>query len=384
MTLFTDDTIIGSDEFASLDDVISLDSDFDEEMQQLFAEDPTDPNPNDPLVDPNKDPAPDPVQDPIPDPDAVPDPTIDPELDPADPEPDPDATDAFQTTLTAQYEILKSNNILLPKEDFEFDGTTEKYQEVLNQTRDSLREQVKQSIMEELPENLRPLFDYTYEGGTDTDKYQQVYGVNYEEVDISSPETQEEVLTHYYAKTTKMDKNGIERLVGKSQDLGTLEEDATDALENLKALNAQEKEQLVEEAKVAKKEKQDHYLNQRKEMAEKVKDLNYLSDARKSKVIAFHNNIVTRNSQPNTEFNRTLLAIGANAAHKAQLADILFDYSSETGFNLERFKKLNSTTQTNSLKDQLEKALSPVIQTSGAASTPPTSNFNWEEFLKQP
>lgn len=133
-----------------------------------------------------------------------------------------------------------------------------------------------------------------------------------------------------------------------------MEAEAYDALEELKELKKEETEAAMREAQLNQQEKERKAKELRDNISETIKDSEYISKERKSKIQAFMFNPIKKGTEVLTDYERNLRNIAKNPKHLVQLADIIFDYDNEKGINLERFKKIGESSANKSLKEKLE------------------------------
>lgn len=286
--------------------------------------------------------------------------------------------DSKPTSIYDQfYSVLTSEGILSTPEDFEFDGTPEKLQEVLDYTKQELSMSIAKGLWEKLPEDFRSILDYGLAGGTDLNELlKSRQELSLDQVDLDNTSHQREVMRKYFKETTKYDEDRIERMIDKLDTVGTLQEDAAEALDDLRDIITQREQELVKQQELARKQQMEQAQQVRQRMFEVVDETPYIPDSRKGKVKAFLFNPVTRNQVQDTDFNRALNSIYTNPEHLVQLADLLYDYDPKKGLNLERFKKAQKSTAAKKLKEKLESIEDVKSKVSGEGSKVTRSSFD--------
>lgn len=289
----------------------------------------------------------------------------------------------FQKQLLNNYELLRDNGILIPKEGYEFDGTPEGFKQVLDMSKDAYADIAKEQIMKKLDDKMRRLFEYALNGGESLEEFNNT-SIDYDSIDLSPVNTQKQVLAHHYQKTTKFTDAQIQRHIDRAVSDGSLFDEAADAIISLKALQSSENEAISKRNAKRLEERREEEKQFRNSVATEIQGLEYIAAERQKKVKNFYSNPVTKPDGQLTEFNRVIRNIQTNPKHLAQLADILYDYDKKEGLNLDRLSKLKITKQTSDFKTQLQKALNTKVNVSSAGNTPPSKEqFDFEAFLKQ-
>lgn len=156
--------------------------------------------------------------------------------------------------LTPYAKFLLEEGVLPNLNLDEFDGTADSLKgEMLKEVQGGI-EYYKSS----LPDEVKRLID-NYEAGVPFDKLininsERVKYSNITEEDLSSEETQKNIVLDYYKKTTRLSDERIAKQIERLSDLSELEEESKSALKELVALQDEEELQLKEQAKVAQQE----------------------------------------------------------------------------------------------------------------------------------
>lgn len=280
--------------------------------------------------------------------------------------------------ITKFYTFLKDNEYFMPNEDFKFDGTADAFEEAFLQTRKNLKKEVAKELSDNISPALKPVIEYALKGGSSLDEFINQYNsFDYDNLDLSSEQTQKAVIRQYYKESSNYSDATIERLINR---LGEdLEVTAYETVQELK--EAQEKR--LEDFKKQQELQENDYLNKvneiRSSISKSIEESDFFESARKPKIRAFLFNETRKGKEVDTEYNRVLRQISSNPEHIAQLADILMDYTPK-GFDLERLKSKTKTEINKSIKEQL--ATKNPIKNTGRPSNKSNKDFNWEEFLK--
>lgn len=296
-------------------------------------------------------------------------------------EPVEDTKTSDSADYTPYYEVLKETGALTLPEDFEFDGTEESFSKALETSKNQVREETLLNIWQALPEDFRPLLQYGLNGGQSLEEYMSVFSSDVSKLSVATPEDQKKIIYQYLKTTSKHPEERIQRIISRYEDEDLLEETAKDFLVDLKEIEEERKADLVEKAKVE--------AQQRKAEAEKIIEginssiASIDTDAsRKNKLRAFFFNEVELDNRKATEFDLVINSIKSNPSHMVQLADILLEYTSKDGFNMERFTKKGETKATKTFEKLLEQKLDPKTK-STRDTIKAAEDFNWDEFNKK-
>lgn len=254
------------------------------------------------------------------------------------------------------FDFLKSNNLIIVGDDFEFDGTPEKLQEAHDKTIEVYKESAYTAIMSALPENLQDLLQYALSGGDDYDQF-----LNKDKsFDTESQEGQEAVIRFFYKNTANWDDRKIDRYIAKLDEDELLEE-ALDLNAQIEVAQSEARKAAVQAEEDNKKKAIESHKAFQANIAQTIDKAGYIEQSRKSNIKNFMFNPVRRSDGQLTEYQRTLQSIQSNPDHLAQLADLLFDYDKDKGISYTRFEKSAKTTLTKDLKRQLESSTSSKV-----------------------
>lgn len=279
------------------------------------------------------------------------------------------------------FNFLKENDVLVTDEDFEFTGSAEDIQTALHQTRNNLETKVKQQFWEALPENLKPLLEYTLAGGKDIDQFLSYSRpLDFDNIDLEDPISQKLIVKEQWKLTSNFSDEKIEKLINRLEESNSLREAAQEALLEIEEDRKNKQARLLQEAKTAEVEQARALEEQRKNIEQELASIQ--EPKRQDRVKNFVLSPVRTEQGYTSEFNLALSSILSNPKHLVQLADILADYNSNNGFNFERLKKQFKSEAAKSFRELLDSKLT--VPKSGSP-TPSKSNedFDWDKWMQQ-
>lgn len=329
-----------------------------------------DPQVSDPVVDdPSNIPATDdPVDEPNPDPTPV-------DAGDDDPEPDPEVDEAAK----AYYEYLVENDVIHVPDDFVFDGTVDGIQKALDATKEYQRNSVKEELWNGLADDFKPLLEYGLMGGSSLEEYLATYGPSdIENVDISDPISQKAVINYYY-KTVNPNYSDerIDKMVARLEEMGSLEEEAQDAVDYLAEMRDEQKRTFLEKEKQRQAEEAAAAAQYAETIQSAVDTSNY-DDMLKGRIKSMLFN-------PNTqqqEFERKLNAVWNNPSHFIQLVALLADYNEQSGFTYDRIKKQLKSESNRNFQTLVVDKLNNKKQIS-SSGLPLHDDFDFSKFTGQ-
>lgn len=298
----------------------------------------------------------------------------------------PDSTSAADSDepiegLKDYFDILKTQGVIRTPDDFEFDGTTAKFEEAITHTKEDLYNEIAEELFEKLPDDFKPLLDYALKGGTSLQTFLSAHApLEVSEKDLSTEEGQRKILFSYYKETSNYSDDKIKRIVARLDDPDELEEEAKATLEELAEIKEEKRTKLAEAAAT-------EAANRQKQAEQKVNDIKktidtaeWLDDARRNKVKSFFLNQLKVEGKVTTGFAHTINQILSSPEHAAQLADIILEYDPKKGISLERFEKRINTKKTQSMKTLLQQTID--ARTGGTGKvTKPKQDFDWEQHF---
>ena len=304
---------------------------------ELFENDPIEEKPDDQEEgdegepEGNPAPEPDPAAAPEPDPESAPQP--DPEPTEEDPETKP------EQNLEGYYNFLDETGFMDPGEEFKFEGTIESFKEGITKTRENMLKGAAETLSSRLDPELKDYVKHKVSGGIGS--LREYYsagdsGIDLDNVDLSTKQHQRAIVAQNFKITTAFNDKKITKLVDQMDASGDLEVEANEALETLKKYS--------DDQKAAYLAAQDKALKEyRTTISSAIDELEYIPASRKTKIKNFAINTVGREDGELTDFQRRLASIAKNPAHQAQLADLVFDYAEDKGFDFSRFEKKGKT-----------------------------------------
>lgn len=216
-------------------------------------------------------------------------------------------------------------------------------------------------------------------GGSSLEEYLRAYGPSeIASTDVTDPISQKMVLSHYYKTVNpNYDDARIERMIKRLEEMGSLEEEAQDAVEYLQELKEQQKaEFLVQEQQrqAAEQEQLQQYVDTLK-TAIKDSDLDTMAKGRVEAML-FNPNAATQ------EYERKINSIYQNPTHFVQLVNLLADYDDKKGFTFDRLKKKLKTESNVKFRDVINDKLNNKKQ-GGSSSRPLHEDFDFSKFIGQ-
>jgi hypothetical protein len=251
-------------------------------------------------------------------------------------------TDIFKV----YFEDLKEKNFLDLPEDFEFKGTEESLQEALELTKTKLAEKTRQEIETGFQEfvfnNLKQI--------------QNTYNtVDFEQIDLSSEDTQKEVVRYYLQKTTKFKPEQIEKKINQFEQFAELEDEAKTALEELKVFDKEEKAQMAKAAAEYEKVQTKAREDADKLFRKTLKETDEVSGIKinKDKVFSsLYNPVKLEDGSVTTNFNYKLNQVLSDPKKTIFLAHLL-----ENDFELGKIEDTKVNTKAaKTLKEKLRQA----------------------------
>jgi hypothetical protein len=276
------------------------------------------------------------------------------------------------------YNFLSSSGYLQVDEDFEFTGDEESMEKALDQTVKKLQDQAATQLWQSFPQDFQEVAQFVANGGRSVKEFLSLsqQQLDFDNIELDSADTQKQLLHNYYSETTKLAPEKINNLIKRAELAGTLESDAAEAYDELKALIDERKATIAEQDRKYQENLEKQQEEQRRAINESVDTSEFIGDKRKGKVKAFLMNPIKKGEQVDTDFNRALFAISSNPEHLVQLADILMDYAPDKGFAMDRFEARASSKATRSLKKRLEEATQAKGKVSGKGSKSVTKIFD--------
>ena len=297
-------------------------------------------------------------------------------------EPDPDNQPA--SIMEAYYEQLGEMDFWELPDDFEFDGSEEKFREAYELTSQRRREQAVTEVIGSLPEEFQMAVQYGLQGGQSlTDFVGQVSNeIDYETVDTSDPVTQKRLLREYFKASTKYDDNKIESFIDKLEKLDSLEEEAEDAADYLKNFHERRREEMLEQQRLQQQKAQEEADKIRRTEMQAVDSADYLTNKQKKAIKAQMFNVTKKNNFEATGTVHKLGSVFNNPEHKVQLAMLLDLYDEQKGFDFSPLTQKGKNQATNSIQRALEEKIGALTNKTNNSFNTKQKRINMEEVIK--
>jgi hypothetical protein len=294
------------------------------------------------------------------------------------PEADIDTEESSQTSVDPLFDYLKSNALIEVDDDFEYDGTEEGLQKALETTKIKRESRTTDELLGKLPPDFQALLEYGLNGGNSLQEYLDAYGsTDVSTLDLEDENNQETVLRQNWKQTSTFSDTKIDSMIEKLKKTGDLKEAAEEAAAELVELKESRKAKLIADQKERIKEEQETIQNRAKEFNQKFEEYKTTPE-RKIKI----ESIFKQDTSGEVKFNKIIRDVKSNYEHLLQLADLLVDYDSTKGFNLDRFTKKVESEKVKGLRDILEsKIKDSKTQVKGSAVKPTNDDFDFEKFL---
>jgi hypothetical protein len=289
--------------------------------------------------------------------------------------------------ISMVFDVMSKSGILNLPDDFKFDGSVEKLAEALELTEQNMQIKVAQNLWERLPENFRTLLEYGLSGGTDINSFKEVVNnqVDLSKVNLEKEEDQRAIVEAYLKKTTKLTQDKINKRVRVLYESDLLEDEASENLKELQAIQEEEKKNLVQQELERKKLEQEEIERAYTVFSDVTSKLD-VNEERKKQIMK----AVWETSNKYDGKNKISYVehideqIRNNPEHFAQLVNIYLDYDPKVGFkNVGKGNKSAATAAAKNLRDTLQDLLNgnKVVQ---AVSNPTkgSSGFDFEQFIK--
>jgi type II secretory pathway pseudopilin PulG len=205
---------------------------------------------------------------------------------------------------------------------------------------------------------------------------------DYSSYDTSEEEHQLRLINDYYKLTTNFDDNKIQKFIDAIQDSGDLETEAIDAQNYLLDYEKNRRQALEEQQRQQREAAEEAQRQQREALDEAIQKSSDVQGRRKNSIRAFLFNPIKRGSNVDTDFNRKFNAIASNPEHMVLLADLLYDYSPEKGFNFSRYESKGKNKAAKDIKKALDQKLNSTVVKGRKTPTPqPDKVTDWETIL---
>lgn len=295
--------------------------------------------------------------------------------------------------LSNLVDYLKTSNLIKLNDDFkvEEDSTLEEFFEnLMLANEENIIKEAKDSLFSSLPEDwkLAVKFGLTNKGASFNDfidQYNETISatkgeLDLAEIDLEEEEQQEILYKHYLKNTTKYSDDKIKKQIEFLKKNGELYGEAKEALTELVALEAQAKidfDRYQEEVRTQTEAFEKQFRNS---VTEAIKNSKEIEPERAKKIANFVNNKIKLESGVETNLLwKTVMEIGQKPEHLVQLADLVLDYDSKKGFNVERFIALGKTQKTKEVIKQIDDS-SKNKSPGGNPRQRSKAQFDWEKW----
>lgn len=308
------------------------------------------------------------------------------------PEPNSEAEESSEdnvesTQVDVVFDIMNKAGILELPEDFKFDGSVEKLVEALEITEQNRQLQMAQNLWEKLPEDFRAVLEYGLAGGTDLSVVQGVVNnqINLDKLNIEDEKDQKTIVKTYLEKTTKLTPEKINKRIKMLYDSDLLEDEANESLNELKAIQVEERKKLVQD-ELDRKALEQEELNKAYTVFTDIASKLDVPDKRKQDIVkaVWESSKSYDGKTPMSYVEHIDNQIRNNPEHFAQLVNIYLDYDPKVGFKeVGKSTRKATTAAAKNLRDTLQDILNGnnVVK---AVSNPKkdSSGFDFEQFIK--
>lgn len=287
--------------------------------------------------------------------------------------------------LDSYFNFLQDQGLLLLGENFEFDGTEEGFQKAVETTRSNMANQGAMMIWNQLPDDYKLVLEHGLSGGTDINAVKEIISgqTDLTQLDIEDEYNQEVILKDYFKRTTKYSDDRINRSISRLKASGDLEEEAETALNELKDIYKEEREELVKEQVKSKQEKEQRLQESYNNFTSVVEDMGLPESKRKRLVSSVWSVGDYGEYKDVSYFNYVDYMIKNNPEHLAQLAELYLDYDPGKGFKSDKAVKRAKTEVTRNFKDSIDKLSKTKSRTKSGKTRKPRSKTEDVEILEQ-
>jgi hypothetical protein len=286
------------------------------------------------------------------------------------------------------FNVMNQSGLLALNEGFEFDGSVDKLIDAVNQTKQNMEMQAAESLWSRLPEDFRSVLEYGLAGGTDLEVVKEVTNnqVNLNKINIENEDHQKQLVEAYLRKTTKFSDNKINKRIKVLHESDLLEDEATEAYNELKVIQEEEKQKLVQQEVERQRLEQQELEKAYHAFTGIAKDMD-VSDTRKQQIVDAVWNVGKYDGENEMSYIEHVDdMVRNNPEHFAQLVNIYLDYDPNKGFKVTSKSSRKANTQAaKNLRNTLQDLLSgnaAVTATSATENSGNNSGFDFEKFIK--
>ena len=274
------------------------------------------------------------------------------------------------------FEVLKATNALTLPDDYEFTSLEQAIEDHRKFTYDS----AKQEVLSSVPQELKDLVEYALEGGSSLKEYlDKTRTIDFENLDLEEVEDQKKVMYNYYKMTSNHDDKKIQRLIGRLEESGDLENEAKETLDEVISLRKENARKLIEQQKAQEKLEEQKLNEKIQELTASLEKTNFSID-RKNRIKSF---IFTTTSEGSTQFTQALNQVYSNPQHFIEFANFLSNYHPSKGFDYERLKKQLQTENVKTIKEVISEKLDARTKVAGRPGGNPAEDFDWDRYFSK-
>lgn len=280
--------------------------------------------------------------------------------------------DQKEEVITKFKEAVEFGTFIVP-EDFEFDGSEEKFQEAVELTKAANFEQAEKALAESIQDpKLWDIIEHGLKGGKYANlelfnQYNQIVD-NFETIDLSSEQNQRLVLEDYYKTTAPtLASSKVQKLIEEEYEDGTLEDTAKAAAKWFVDTANKEKSALSQQTKA----KRDQEILESQEYSKKFNqtlNTSGLSKDKKKEILNSFAEIKAPTGETMMHWHQQLSTVQSNPEHFIELLDILNTYDPKVGFKFDKIKSESKKEVYKSAFDRFKGGTTESIIGSGSTS----------------
>lgn len=302
---------------------------------------------------------------------------------------------ADSADLVAKFNSLKELGYIHVPDDYQFDGTETGLEKAIEDSDKFRMRDAAISLWNQLPDTFKPLLEYALKGGTDINKYKEVFvsGADIDTFDLTNEEHQRAAVRELY-KARGFSEAKIQKDITRMEDSGDLADEATEAAQELKILKQTKRtEELkrVELDKRSKELKEQEALNVLKRTVEESEDINgyQIPKTKRNEVLnSLYKKVRDEDGNFTTDFNYKLNKV---VLRDPRLVLVLSDLMSriqedESGNKYFDFSHINKKAESEAakkLKRSIDIATSTGSKTGSSVNdkTQSAKPFDWESVV---
>ena len=306
-----------------------------------------------------------------------------------------EADDQSDVDYTEKFNSLKELGYIHVPDDYQFDGTEASLEKAIEDSDKYRMRDAAISLWNQLPDTFKPLLEYALKGGTDINKYKEVFvsGEDVDNLDLSNEEHQRAAVRELY-KARGFSEAKIQKDITRMEDSGDLADEAAEAVQELKQLKQSKRSEELKRVELEKKSKElkeQEAFNVLKRTVEESEDLNgyQIPKAKRNEVLnSLYKKVRDEDGNFTTDFNYKLNKV---VLRDPRLVLVLSDLMSriqedESGNKYFDFSHINKKAESEAakkLKRSIDIATSTVSKTgtNAADKTLNSKTFDWESVV---